>query len=122
MLVPKPPRAPGFCPEIEPAWFNQLTAELGLSDRRALREICERREIVEMNDQTFLLASVSEPTIDTLAAFEAEARAWRSNQTVRTHATGRMIDQTMNRAWDSQDHTAMATAAPMIANRIWQRK
>ncbi len=49
-----------------------LAGELGPAERRAMREIVERGDLAEVNGQAYLVAPVSAPTIDALAAFEAE--------------------------------------------------
>ncbi len=50
----------------------RLAGELGPAERRAMREIVERGDLAEVNGQAYLVAPVSAPTIDALAAFEAE--------------------------------------------------
>ena len=49
-----------------------LTGDLGPPERRALREIAEHGDLAHVDGQAYLVAPVSTPTIDALAAFEAE--------------------------------------------------
>ena len=76
-MTPKPekPETPGmaeFIPALPEHALIWLAGELGPSERRAMREIVERGDLAEVNGQAYLVAPVSAPTIDALAAFEAE--------------------------------------------------
>ena len=52
--------------------YEEFTGGLGPPERRALREIAEHGPLTVIEGQFFLVAPVSAPTIDALAAFEAE--------------------------------------------------
>ena len=56
-----------------PADLPWLTCDLGPPERRALREIVERGDLAMADGQPYLVTPVSPETLDTLAAFEAEA-------------------------------------------------
>ena len=71
--VPRIPRQRSeFIPALPKHALFWLADELGPAERRALREIVEIRDLVEVDGQTCLVAPVSDDTVDALAAFEAE--------------------------------------------------
>lgn len=76
MLLPKPAhrrtqlRYPGGLPGD--AALAVAAANLAPLDRAALRAIVTAADVIEVDGQRFLLAPVSDATLDTLAAFEAE--------------------------------------------------
>ena len=72
MLIPKPRERSEFIPALPPRELSWLAGNLGPAERRALREIAETGDLVKENGHTYLVARVSSPTIDALAAFEAE--------------------------------------------------
>ena len=72
MLAPKTTPRPEFIPALPEHALIWLAGELGPAERRAMREIAERGDLAEVNGQAYLVAPVSAPTIDALAAFEAE--------------------------------------------------
>ncbi len=72
MLAPKTTPRPEFIPALPEHALIWLAGELGPAERRAMREIVERGDLAEVNGQVYLVAPVSAPTIDALAAFEAE--------------------------------------------------
>ncbi len=72
MLTPKTTPRPEFIPALPEHTLIWLAGELGPAERRAMREIVERGDLAEVNGQVYLVAPVSAPTIDALAAFEAE--------------------------------------------------
>ncbi len=63
---------PEFIPALPEAALSWLAGTLGPPERRAMREIVERGDLAEVDGQSYLVAPVSAPTIDALAAFEAE--------------------------------------------------
>ncbi len=72
MLAPKTTPRPEFIPALPEHALIWLAGELGPAERRAMREIVERGDLAKVNGQAYLVAPVSAPTIDALAAFEAE--------------------------------------------------
>ena len=61
-----------------------MTGDLNAPERRALREIVEHGDLTHVDGQAFLIAAVSPATLDTLAAFEAEAEDRESAKERRT--------------------------------------
>ncbi len=72
MLLSKPRERSVFIPALPESQLSWLAGKLGPVERRALREICETGDLIEQDGKKFLVARVSEPTIDALAAFDAE--------------------------------------------------
>ena len=69
---PKPTTMPERFRDPNPAQFSWLTGRLGPAERRAMREIAERADLLEVDGRTFLLVPIGAETLDALAAFEAE--------------------------------------------------
>ncbi len=71
-LIPKWSRRP-FVPALpDPAALSWLAGKLGQAERRALRQIVEGADLIDVHGRTYLLAPVTAETIDALASFEAE--------------------------------------------------
>lgn len=58
-------------PAIPDEILSWLAGELGPDERRAMREIAERADLLQVDGQTYLIAPVTPRCIDALAAFEA---------------------------------------------------
>lgn len=71
-LIPKATPRPEFIPALPDDALSWLAGKLGPPERRAMREIVERGDLAEVDGQAYLVAPVSAPTIDALAAFEVE--------------------------------------------------
>jgi hypothetical protein len=73
-------------PVIGQSCLSYLAGKLGPIDRRALREICERGDLIEVDGLFYILAPVTPETMDALAAFEAETedREWEPDDDVET--------------------------------------
>ncbi len=72
MLLPKNSPRPEFIPALPAAELSWLAGKLGPPERRALREIVEGGDPADVGGTLYLVAQVSDATIDALAAFEAE--------------------------------------------------
>ncbi len=73
LLIPKVTPRPEFIPALPDDALSWLAGALGPPERRAMREIAERGDLTVVEGRSYLVAPVSAPTIDALAAFEAEA-------------------------------------------------
>ena len=71
-LIPKVMPRIEFIPALPEAALSWLAGSLGPPERRAMREIVQRGDLAEVGGQAYLVAPVSAPTIDALAAFEVE--------------------------------------------------
>src|SRR5579862_8855813 len=72
-LCPKPEASASRIIQPMHQWFDHLAGPLLPDERRALRQIIAGADLLEVGDQTYLLAPVLPATLDALAAFEAEA-------------------------------------------------
>lgn len=72
MLIPKPRRRREFIPAMDVTGLSYLASKLGSAERRAMREIAERADLIEVGGKRFVLAEVSDATLEALATFEAE--------------------------------------------------
>ena len=72
MMIPKPRSRSEFIPVLPEHGLSWLAGELGPAERRAMREIVQRGDLAEVDCKRYLVAPVSNATIDAMAAFEAE--------------------------------------------------
>ncbi len=72
MLIPKATPRAEFIPALPDDALSWLASTLGPPERRAMREIVQRGDLAEVDGQSYLVAPVSDATIDALAMFEAE--------------------------------------------------
>lgn len=72
MLIPKPASRSEFIPALPADQLSWLAAELGPPERRAMREIAQGGDLADVGGTLYLVAQVSDATIEALAVFEAE--------------------------------------------------
>lgn len=74
MLLPKSSSRPEFIPALPEHALSWLAGQLGPPERRAMREIAQGGDLADVGGTLYLVAQVSDATIDALAAFEAEGK------------------------------------------------